>query len=294
MITNDNQKLQKVATKYSCKKCDYNTTRLSSWKKHIETIKHKTPKMITTIGKSCKKTIKDPLFYCDCGKNYTHKSNLSRHKKTCSGVFKAVKNICDKEQLELIKQNSREVGYSNKEELVVIPKNFLNKIIEKASETKTIYNGDVSITHNINIFLNQNCSEAMSIQDFARKLLISINDLDGNKTDCLSNVIIKNLLPLSLTERPFHYTGTDKSEWFVKDKDNGWEEDDGMRIITAGEHGITKKWPSKFEEEFPNWKTSEKLKDKYVRMAGTTNSKLADKQTKRVLEEIKGNAILNI
>ena len=146
----------------------------------------------------------------------------------------------------------------------------------------------------INIFLNQNCSEAMSIQDFARKLLISINDLDGNKTDCLSNVIIKNLLPLSLTERPFHYTGTDKSEWFVKDKDNGWEEDDGMRIITAGEHGITKKWPSKFEEEFPNWKTSEKLKDKYVRMAGTTNSKLADKQTKRVLEEIKGNAILNI
>ena len=58
--------------------------------------------------------------------------------------------------------------------------------------------------------------------------------------------------------------------------------------------GITKKWPSKFEEAFPNWKTSEKLKDKYVRMAGTTNSILGEKQTKRVLEEIKGNAILNI
>ena len=293
MITNDNQKLQKVANKYICKKCDYITTRLSSWKKHIETMKHKTPKMITTIGKSCKKTIKDPLFNCECGKTYTHKSNLSRHRKTCNWVFEDVKNICDTEQLEIIKKNSRDAGYSNNKDLVVIPTHFLNKIIEKASETKTIYNGDVSITNNINIFLNQKCSDAMSIQDFARRLLMSINDLDGNKSECLSNVIIKNLLPLSVTERPFHYTGTDKREWFVKDKDNGWEEDDGMRIITAGEHGITRKWPSKFEEAFPNWKKSEKLKDKYVRMAGTTNAILGEKQTKRVLEEIKDTAILN-
>ena len=36
----ETEKLQKVATKYYCEKCDYNTSRLSSYNKHLTTAKH--------------------------------------------------------------------------------------------------------------------------------------------------------------------------------------------------------------------------------------------------------------
>ena len=53
----DNKKLLKKQLfdeKYICKHCDYNTSKKSSWKKHIETKKHqrKTKRWIT---KSCPK-----------------------------------------------------------------------------------------------------------------------------------------------------------------------------------------------------------------------------------------------
>ena len=58
---------------------------------------------------------------------------------------------------------------------------------------------------NVQMFLNEKCGEAMSIQNFANQLFITMDDLNNNKKDCISNVVLKNLKPLSITQRPFHY-----------------------------------------------------------------------------------------
>ena len=47
------------------------------------------------------------------------------------------------------------------------------------------------------------------------------DDLNNNKSDCITNVLLKNLQPLSITERPFHCTDLKKKEWFVKDELQG-------------------------------------------------------------------------
>ena len=41
MVENDSKKLLKVAPLFFCKKCDYNTSKKSSYYKHLTTDKHK-------------------------------------------------------------------------------------------------------------------------------------------------------------------------------------------------------------------------------------------------------------
>lgn len=56
---------------YNCKYCNYTTSKKHNWERHIKTNKHKENK-------------KSDKWICGCGKIYSHKSGLSRHKKTCT------------------------------------------------------------------------------------------------------------------------------------------------------------------------------------------------------------------
>ena len=93
---------------------------------------------------------------------------------------------------------------------------------------------------NIQMFLTQNCSDAMSIQNFAKQLSVTIDDLCKSKKDCITQVVLKSLIPLSVNERPFHCTNLNKSEWFIKDENSGWEEDNGEKLLKNAELGIQK------------------------------------------------------
>jgi len=53
MITNDNKKSGKNPKKFSCEKCDYNTSDKKDFTKHISTQKHK---MITNDNKKSGKS----------------------------------------------------------------------------------------------------------------------------------------------------------------------------------------------------------------------------------------------
>ena len=82
----DNEKLPKSSQVFfTCKHCDYSTSKLSNWNKHLTTLKHR---RITMDNKSsqkvaglCDETIK--RFICGCGKTYKYKSGLCKHKKIC-------------------------------------------------------------------------------------------------------------------------------------------------------------------------------------------------------------------
>ena len=61
------------------------------------------------------------------------------------------------------------------------------------------------------MFLTENCSDAMSIQNFAKQLSVTIDDLCKSKKDCITQVVLKSLMPLSVSERPFHCTNLNKN-----------------------------------------------------------------------------------
>ena len=82
------------------------------------------------------------------------------------------------------------------------------------------------------------------------------------------------------------YTDLKKKEWFVKDELQGWEEDNGEKIIKNTEVGIQKKWIDEFQQKYPNWNIDDKLKDKFVLIASSTSSELSDKLKVKLIKEL--------
>ena len=295
MIHNDTQKVakscSKFALKFYCEKCDYSTCKKSSWTKHLETKKHNAAQMIHNDTQKVAKSCSEERFECECGKSYKYHSGYYRHKSKCTWVPPV--------------ENSKLTSTSNDEDSITMSKGALTGLVTEMTKAlfpvlaeaigdKSSISGSGSHNtinnqkiFNVNLFLNEKCGNAMSIQDFARNLQLTMADLDKSKPDQITNVVMRNLQPLSITDRPFHCTDISGAEWYVKDKENGWGTDSGSKVIVSTEHGIRQKWPDKFVSEHPNWTSSEQLQDKYVKIAGDASSSINNKDKDKVLGKLK-------
>tara|TARA_Y100001935_G_scaffold182214_2_gene150964 strand:- start:2828 stop:3733 length:906 start_codon:yes stop_codon:yes gene_type:complete len=286
------KEFEKVPAKYYCEKCNYYGVRESQWKRHLNTKKHNASNASKTASKKVR-------YACSCGKSYVHDTSYYRHLKVCK--YDALQETTDKDPSPPIVKLLCEVMSQNKllqEQMVsmqnehkatiktqtsllqdVIPKlgNLSNTTINTNSHNKII---------NVQMFLSEKCADAMSIQHFAKQLEVTLDDVCKNKKDCITNVVLKNLQPLSLTERPFHCTNPKNKEWYIKDEKEGWEEDSGEKLIKNTENGILKKWIGEFESRYPKWMENDQLQEKYVQIAGSTTSELPEKTKLKLLREL--------
>lgn len=305
MLHNAAQKVaksrSKVAQSFYCEKCYYRTSKKSSWTKHIHTKKHNAAQMIHNAAPKVAKSCSNERFQCDCGKSYKHHQSYYRHKETCTwtppvedGNKLVMTSTDDNDSITMSK--SALTGLMTEMTKALLPV-FAEAVGDKSSISGSGSNNTINNNHqkifNVNLFLNEKCANAMSIQDFAKNLQLTMSDLDKAKPDQITNVVMKNLQPLSITDRPFHYTDLSGAEWYVNDKDKGWETDNGVKVIESAEHGIMKKWPDQFQEAHPNWRSSERLQDKYVKLAGEATSSLKEKDKNKVLDNLKETAELN-
>tara|TARA_Y100000356_G_C11242332_1_gene281751 strand:+ start:434 stop:1339 length:906 start_codon:yes stop_codon:yes gene_type:complete len=289
MIT---KKFQNNDQNFHCKLCNYYGKRLSQFQRHLQTKKHLKQEMITNGNKK----VPNKIFSCECGKIYKYNSGYSRHKKTCEFIDKKNKNdsteLANNDSIvkmlhDAMKQNNllqeKIIAMQNDHDKAIKEQNkVIQDIIPKIGNQTNSNNNII----NVQMFLNEKCGEAMSIQNFANQLFITMDDLNNNKKDCISNVVLKNLKPLSITQRPFHCTDIKNKEWFVKDEKEGWEEDNGEKLIKTAEYGIQKKWCNAFENMYPDWMKDANLRDKYIEIAGSTTSELPEKIKLKLLKEL--------
>ncbi len=270
-----------------CEKCHYYANRKGDFKKHLQSKKHNAIQCYT-------KDFEDHLS-CECGRTYKHRSSYYRHKKVCKFVkeetenkITKIDNVNGSESSEVINLLKHAMNDNKKlqEQLIDMQKEHnetLHKIIPKIGNTTNNTHNKII---NVQMFLHEKCASAMSIQNFAKQIMITMDDLNKNKPDCISNVVLKNLEPLSITERPFHCTDIKNKEWFVKDENVGWEEDNGEKIIKNTENAIQKKWIDEFQEKYPNWNIDDNLKEKFVLIAGSTTSELSEKLKIKLIKEL--------
>jgi hypothetical protein len=284
------KKVPKSSKNYSCEICDYSTSRKSQYERHLQTQKHN--------AKSGVEKEPDKVQYnCKCGRKYNHISSYSRHKKKCKKQVVTVSENGN-EVIEQYKNLFVQLMSENKnlQELIIKQQEEFNKqqqeIIKYIKPSTTNNNCNFN-SFNIQMFLNEKCKDAMSIQDFANQLVVTIEDLEKNKTECLSNIILKNLKPLAITNRPVHCTNIKKKEWYIKDKDQGWELDNGDKLIYKAEYGINKNFKSEFVKHYPNFSTVEYLQDKFIKIVGTNTSELPEKVKARLLNELAKELLLD-
>lgn len=214
--------MQKNAKKYRCKFCDFNSNNLYNFEKHNETKKHKMTVLNNMNNKKCKKMQKNASgrFSCICGKEYIYMSGLSAHKRKCKFIPDNIIQNLEDELIEVKKENEH------------IQSKFIDsleqQVLEKDKQIKELLPkvGD-TYTFNMNNFLNEQCKDAMSIEDFLNRIAITFENLaitqqEGISTG-ISHLIIDNMKKLSLQERPIHCS--DKKREIIYVKNDIWEKD---------------------------------------------------------------------
>ena len=262
------KKPQKNPKKFYCEKCDFTSSNKKDFNRHLLTRKHKMDNMDNTLDN--KKNPK-PYFVCDCGKKYKFRSGLSKHRKKCLEYSREESNFfIEKTQTKCSEQNIE------KNENVVTTEMFnkvlqqnnvlMEKLMELSKEKKIInYQNCNNKRMTINLYLKEECKDAMNLTDFVENVRVSLEDLkytqENGYIDGISNIFVKHLQDMKPSERPIHCSDRKRLQFYVKDR-NVWEKDKGHEKIDKSIQEITikqikqiKEW----EKQHPNYLSNEKL-----------------------------------
>jgi len=248
---------------FICKLCDFKTCKKNNYNRHLQTLKHKklsnSDIIVTNSDKNEQKEQKEPIynFECDCGKKYKYKQGLSYHKKKCSSLNNTTLiTIEDKKEIIGLKEDNKELKNMVKELIKENAKHQLqiSELIPKIGNNNIINNTqNNNQKFNINVFLNEQCKDAINMSDFIKSLDITIEQLHFTKQNGLiqglSKSIIENMNKLSVYQRPMHCTDSKRETLYIKE-DNEWKKDINKEKIK----GAIKKASSKNFNALMDWK----------------------------------------
>jgi len=293
------EKVSKNIENFYCENCDYNTCYKSSYKKHIQTLKH----IKTLLGDE--KNEETKKIECDkCKKTYHSRNGLWKHQKICQENM----DIIEPKKTEITPELIMSVMQQNKElQTLVIEQ---NKTITELAKTGQIMNMNTNNinnvnsnnkTFNLNFFLNETCKNAMNITDFVNSIQLQLSDLENVGKDGfingISNIIVKNLKSLDITQRPVHCTDSKREVLYIKDE-NKWEKEgeENNKLRKAIKHVAYKntKMLSAFREKHPDCNKSEsKYSDQYNKLIieamggkGDNDKEKEDKIIKNIAKEV--------
>lgn len=252
MVTNDNKRGGKKREIYDCSFCSFTSNRIDNYNRHLKTIKH----VLSVNGnKMVTKKRKKEGFFCDCGKSYVYKSGLSRHQKKCNYINLSIIEKNDEDEnlksmfLYLVKEN----------------KDLKNMIIEQDKKQEHVM--EVVKTHknqiinnnqfNLNIFLNEECKEAINMDDFIKQLKVGLEEMNYSKDNGINqgitNLFLNGLNELGTYKRPIHCSDVKREILYVKNNDS-WNKDEATKSI---ENGV-KDLQNKYIIEIKNWENINK------------------------------------
>jgi len=246
MATNGNGK---VAI-FSCKKCNYNTSRKSSLEKHFQTIKH--------LSVSAEGGLSTRPFSCKvCNNVYKDRTGLWKHNKKCVEsekvanlqLFATFEKEPDKQSdlnlnnltnliIDVTKQN-QELQKQNQE----FQKQILDIMQNNVGSKQIVNTINNNNQFNLNFFLNETCKDAMNIYQFMESIQIQLDDLDytgeNGYVAGVSRIFLRELKKLDVCKRPIHCTDVKREVFHVKNKDNHWGKERNLLITAIKE--ITRK-----------------------------------------------------
>jgi len=219
-----------------------------------------------------------------------HYSSLCKHRKTCESPFPPSSTDLNKLVMNLITENKE------LKDTLVIQNNEMQKtiteLIPKIGDNN--YNTiNTKNKFNINVFLNEQCKDAISMNEFVDKIEISMKNLLTTKErgigEGVSNIIIDNMNKLSLYERPMHCTDTKRETLYIKNDE--WEKDDKMEQVNVLLKRVENKQMkniSKWVEEHPNYMENDAQQNEYMNLLKECTSSI-DNHKERVIKKLCDN-----
>ena len=209
------KKTPKNSKKFICETCDFKCCNKQDYTRHLMTAKHK---MLTDVDINVDNLVpKNAKAYtCDCGNVYKYRQSLSRHKQMCQ------KNSKKLQENTFVPEKEKEEEPSEKQLMLTIIKQMA-EIMPRIGDTNNSHNTNCNNTFNVQMYLNNECKNAMSIQDFIKSIELNMSHLnaitDKGYVDSVSNIMIKALSDLEITDRPLHCTDLKRDTIYIKDHD---------------------------------------------------------------------------
>jgi hypothetical protein len=226
------------------------------------------------------------FFECNCGKMYKERSGLWKHKKNCQISSNL---IMDSNQIQ---PPTNELVMSLLNQNMELQK----QIIELCKEKNTVINNTTNNTTNNNqfslqVFLNEQCKDALNLGDFVEQIKLQLSDLDMigrvGYVEGMSKIFMRNLHALDVFKRPIHCSDLKRETLYIKDKDS-WEKENTenvkiKRAIKEIEHKNIKQIPQ-WREENPaaeDTETKKHLEYQNILLEAMGGSTLEDDDKKR-------------
>ena len=267
---------------YKCERCNYSTKYAQNFKRHINSSKHK--------KKVCAPIDETKKYVCECGKKYKFQSGLAKHKHKCKFINeqKEEKEKEEKEKLEnqrdkeiqLLKaeladlklQQEKDTQNASKllETVQQLAENT-NKIVENAGAGNN-YTDCYNQKMTINVFLNEECKDAMNLTDFVDQFKVSLEDLqytrDNGFAQGITNIFTKQLKDMDPTTRPIHCSDSKRLQFYVKDENEWVKDSDGKQLDSTINKIKIKQANSltEWELEHPDFIKDPKLTDEWCSM----------------------------
>jgi hypothetical protein len=277
---------QKGATNYSCDLCDYATSRQSNYDRHVSTGIHKRKQMETNRKQ---KGAGSELCCETCGAQYKSRAGLWKH---------------NKQHHSQPEQQSREQSTADlRAEMMGMMKLILERLGNSINNSYNTTNNNNNTNNNltVNVFLNENCKNAMNMSDLINSINPSIDKVfaitDTTYAKHTASLFIDALNNIDPMERPIHCSDLKRNQYYVK-SNNVWTKDSGEKL----EHAFTqmeskqiqqlKEW----EKENPDWIEDDKKSIQYMKtlnqILGGNDEKDYEKSKKEAARIINENISL--
>jgi len=241
---------------------------------------------------------------CECGKRYKFASSLSFHRKTCAKVLQEQhqKQQQQQQQMQLVVhdlESSSAATIAEKKEPVPATelsefKDMVMTMLQDNRNACTAYcavvdnmsaiikdmiprlgNGNVvtntntnNTQFNLNMFLNEDCKDAIKLSDFVKTLNITVKDLEYTKTkgivEGVGSIIANNLRGMDIHKRPIHCTDSKRETMYVKADE--WIKDEGhahlrrfIYLTSCYQTRVIQDWMN----EHPGWEAKDSMHMEY-------------------------------
>ena len=293
--------------KFACKSCSIMCNKLSDWNRHLLTTKH----IVNEAGGKSQVT-----FECECGNIYKERTGLWKHKKKCVQLNNVKYETNDLEDLEEVNSDpdsDSDIEPSGKDIIKLMKMQMIENqeirglIIEllkkEATNNNFINNTNISNNNcnnksfNLNLFLNEQCKDAMNINEFVDTIKMQLSDLENfahlGYADGVSNIFVKGINALDVNKRPIHCSDIKREVLYIKSNDEWVKETDDKPLIKSAIKRVAFKNIKQINEwvkENPECKDPRTKKfDKYNKIVMNAMSGVTEAEQQDNIEKIVKN-----
>ena len=243
--------------RFFCQNCEYKTDNKKDYIKHLATLKHINLTNITDLSTENPQKSQSQQKEFKC--------------KNCGNTYKGRDGLWRHSIVELAKNSGN--NYNNTNNI-----NSNNKF-------------------NLNVFLNEQCKDAMNISDFVSSLVVSVKDLEETAklgySEGISKIFLNGLQELDTHYRPLHCSDSKREILYIKDQDKWEKENEGnekiIKAIKTIAHKNMKMIPEWIKENPDYNDSSSKTNDKYLKLVMNSMSGSTEEEQKKNINKIISN-----